>query len=351
LKLKLATTSKNAPQAHTITKNFLDLLSTCNESVPWSRRHLLYKDDSQIQGLSVSCRHGDCNPLILLEAKPFSAMLDDIELANYANQKLEAESDDWLENERESEWINSFWTHLHDEAKIRATLGDEFFEAYLKMTRFYAQRTLLTRSSVNLSVLSWMYGRPKSASHVLGPEAWAQMTADSPLRLQVGSLPIVPGSSDAFKESIRKEIAAFKERWGRLINPLVVSAGLEVIVRPSPNTPSGVLHDLDNIVRDYLIPEIVPSFGTVTDHRWTIDLEALKRSNPEIANSLGPMPPAGTKAGVTRYEVWRLPAVVGEPGFVSVALVADVDAAGDMMSKVDRRIEKWSKTLPKKSPW
>lgn len=351
LKIQLATTSKNAPQAHTIAKNFLDLLSTRHDSVKWSRRHLLYKDDSQIQGLSVSCRHGNSHPEIFLEARPFAAMLDDLELANDAIQWLEMESHTRYEDELESEWIDSFHSALRDEAKIRAKLGDSHYEAYLKMTRFYAQRALLLRTSVTLPILSWMYGRPRSASLNFGKEMWAKLTTESRLRLQVGSLPVASGSSTAFKESVRVEIAAFKRRWDWLISPLVVPVGLEVVVRPSPKTPSGVLHDLDNIVRDYLIPGIVPSFGTVTDYRWTIDLEQLKQSDSKFAESWGPMPPAGTKAGVTRYEVWRLPAVDGEPGFVTVALVADVDAAGDMMGMADRKIDEWSATLPRKRRW
>ena len=41
-------------------------------------------------------------------------------------------------------------------------------------------------------------------------------------------------------------------------------------------------------VRDYLIHGIVPSFGTVSDHRWTIDFEELRRTDPELAARWGP---------------------------------------------------------------
>lgn len=351
LQLQLETKNKNAPQAHTIAKNFLDLLSTRHDKVEWPRRHLLYKDDSQIQALSVSCRHGGIDPVIFFEARPFAAMLDDLELANNATQQLEMESHAWFEQDMESDWIATFRSILRDEPNIREKFGDSCYEAYLKMTRFYAQRALLSRSRVTLPVLSWMYGRPRSASHSLGKEMWAKLTTESPLRLQIGSLPVVNGGSSAFKESVRAEIAAFKERWDWLISPLVVPVGLEVVVRPSPKTPSGVLHDLDNIVRDYLIPGIVPTFGTVTDYRWIIDLHQLKQSDAKLAESWRPMPPIGTKAGVTRYEVWRLPAVENEPGFVTVALVADVDAAGDMMKMADRKIEEWSATMQRKGRW
>ncbi|MHB1642398.1 MAG: hypothetical protein ACYCS8_07030 [Acidithiobacillus sp.] len=74
LKLDLATTNKNAPHAHTIAKNLLDLLSARRPGVAWPRRHLLYKDDRQIQALSVSCRHGESSPSIRIEARPFTAM-------------------------------------------------------------------------------------------------------------------------------------------------------------------------------------------------------------------------------------------------------------------------------------
>jgi hypothetical protein len=146
---------------------------------------------------------------------------------------------------------------------------------------------------------------------------------------------------------VAAEIAAFKKRWDWAIDPLVVAVALEVVVRPNPNTPVAVLHDLDNIVRDYLIPGIVPAFGTVSDHRWTINFEELRASNPSLADSWGPdpTPPRSTREGVTRYEVWRLPPVDGQPGFVSAALVADMDAKGDLMDQADEHIRDWRKEL------
>lgn len=61
-------------------------------------------------------------------------------------------------------------------------------------------------------------------------------------------------------------------------------------------------------------------------------------------------PPPGTKQGVTRYEAWRLPSIEGEPGFVTVALVADADGKGDLMSEVDESIRTWA-TKGGRDPW
>jgi hypothetical protein len=344
LKLDLATTSRNAPQAHTISENLLDLLGQRRPAVEWPQCHLLYKDDRQIQALSVSCRHGEEHPGIRVEARPFPAMLDDLELAAEAVRSAEMNLDAYHHEERETEWIDTFRNLVRNEESERRSLGDNLYGAYLKMVRWSAQRALLGRSGVNIPTLSWMYGLPKGVPTGFGKDMWAQLLGNSKLRLQLGELPIATGSSDLFKQTVAVEIAGFKQRWDWIIYPLVVAVALEVVVRPNPKTPAAVLHDLDNIVRDYLLPGIVPSFGAVSDHRWTIDFDDLRQRDPKLAAAWGPNPtlPLGTKWGVTRYEAWRLPAIADEPGFISVALVADMDAKGDLMDQVDENVRKWS---------
>lgn len=342
LKIDLTTTSKNAPQAHTITKNLLDLLSERRLDIQWPRKHLLYKDDRQIQALSVTCRHGKSHPRISIEARPFKAMLDDLELAAEIIRMEEMADDAWQREMYEEDWVKTFSDFRVNETAKRRIFGDSFYDNYIKMLRWSAQRELLGRSGVNIPVLGWMFGRPSDIPLGFGAREWAKLLGRSKLRLQVGELPIGKGSSETFKKAISAEIAAFKQRWDWIIDPLVLAVGLEVVVRPNPATPAAVLHDLDNIVRDYLIPNIVPSFGTVTDQRWTIDFDELRRTNPDIAGAWGPnpTPPVSTKWGVTRYEVWRLPPIENEPGFVSVAIVADVDATGDLMDNIDATIRR-----------
>ncbi|WP_209046926.1 hypothetical protein [Rhizorhabdus histidinilytica] len=346
LKLDLATASKSPPHAHTIAKNLLDLLGNRMTGVDWPKKSLLYADDSQIQALSVSCRHGEDQPNIRIEARPFAAMLDDLELAGVALQAAES-MESHYEREREDEWVDTFRDLVRDEKAQRKALGDKMYDAYREMVRWSAQRALLGRSGVNIPVLGWMYGLPRGLPTGFDKTMWAGLVGDSKLRLQVGELPIATGGSSAFKQNVSNEIAAFKKRWDWIISPLVVAVALEVVVRPNPKTPPAVLHDLDNIVRDYLIPGIVPAFGTVSDQRWTIDFAELRARDPRLADSWGPnpTPPAGTRNGVTRYEVWRLPAVEGEPGFVSVALVADIDAKGDLMQQMDNHISEWRDSL------
>ncbi|WP_447953586.1 hypothetical protein [Sphingopyxis chilensis] len=354
LKLDLVTASKAPPHAHTIAKNLLDLLGNRMTNVDWPRKSLLYADDCQIQALSVMCRHGEDRPSMRIEARSFPAMLDDLELATDAMRATET-MQSYYERDREDEWVDTLRELVRDEEKQRRALGDDMYEAYKKMVRWSAQRALLGRSSVDISVLSWLYGLPRGIPTGFDKSMWADLLGKSKLRLQVGELPIATGASSVFKQKVTDEIAAFKQRWDWIIDPLVVAVALEVVVRPNAKTPPGVLHDLDNIVRNYLIPGIVPAFGTVSDQRWTIDFAELRARDPKLADAWGsnPTPPAGTRNGVTRYEVWRLPAVEDEPGFVSVALVADTDATGDIMQQVDECIEQWRDALDDddRHPW
>lgn len=171
LKIDMATTSRTAPQAHTIAKNLLDLLSTRRPGVPGDRRHLLYKDDAQIQALSVSCRHGEDHPIIHLAGRPLAALLDDLELAMEAMRVHEVENyGEVYRQEQEQDSIEDFRKLIRDERGQRDRLGDQFYDAYFKMLRWSAQRALLGRSGIDMPVLGWMYGRPKGATSVLPPE-------------------------------------------------------------------------------------------------------------------------------------------------------------------------------------
>jgi hypothetical protein len=184
LKLDLATTGRNAPQAHTIAKNLLDLLDQRRPGIDWPQRHLLYKDDRQIQALSVSCRYGEDHPGVRIEARPFAAMLDDLELAAEAIRSVEMNHDAYYHEERETEWIDTFRNLVRNEVNERRSLGDSRYEAYFKMVRWSAQRALLGRSGVDIPMLSWMYGLPPGLATGFGKDMWAQLVGESKLRLQ-----------------------------------------------------------------------------------------------------------------------------------------------------------------------
>src|SRR5713226_8643674 len=138
--------------------------------------------------------------------------------------------------------------------------------------------------------LAWLYGLPSNRAAEMLHTQWKEIFRDHPLRLTLGELPLVDGQSGSFKQQIDVEIAAFKQRWDWVMQPLVNPVALEVIVSTSASVPK----DLDNIVREYLLPKFVPSFGTVTDYTFTADFEELAKRDANILMKWGPTPPKST---------------------------------------------------------
>jgi hypothetical protein len=345
LELRLATTSHAAPQAHTIAKNLLDLLGQPEAALGEPAPPLMYLDDKQIHALAVSCGHGETTPNITIGARSMSSFLHDLAVGSYAER--EREEDPFRDDDAHDD-MRRLRDLVDDEAAHRASMGDARYEAYSKFCRWNAQRSVLTQAGITPASLAMLYDVPKTGLATPFPAMWNDMIETSGLRMHVGELPAKTGEADMFRRRVETSVADFKRKWDWLLTPLIVPVALQLVVRPSPDTPKGVLHDLDNIVRDYLLPRIVPTFDTVTDGRWLIDFEEMRKRDPEALAWWGdrPTPPKGTRSGVTRYEAWRLPpAKSGERGFVSGALVLDDPLTEDVFAQIDRHVDKWSETI------
>jgi hypothetical protein len=344
LSVRATTTRKSAPQAQTIAKNLLDLLGKRRPGVAGGQKSLLYKDDSQVNALVVSCDHGGRTPITCIGAMPFSAMLKDLELASEALQVLSNDLEHRCRYETDDDVVKDFGKLLKQEAHYRSRIGDKLYEALVKANRPHMQEVLLQKSTLDVAQLTWLYGLPRNPFSTPLSDMWDSIVRDHPLRINFGELPMMPGSSTNFIAHADERLHAFAKSWERFIKPLVVPVGVQVVVRLAPATPKGVLHDLDNIVRDYVLPRVIPMFDTVTAHRWTVDFDELRRIDPALARrwEAQPGPPRGTRAGVTHYEVWRLPpAASGSRGFVSVALVSGRGFGTDAFRDIDELIERW----------
>lgn len=344
LSVRATTTRKSAPQAQTIAKNLLDLLGKQRPGVAGAQKSLLYKDDSLVNALVVSCDHGGRTPITWIRAMPFSAMLKDLELASEALQALSNDLEHRRRYETDDDVVKDFGKLLKQEAHYRSRIGDKLYESLVKANRPHMQELLLQKSTLDVAQLTWLYRLPRNPFSTPLNDMWDSIVRDHPLRINFGELPMAPGSSTNFIAHADEQLHAFAKSWERFIRPLVVPVGVQVVVRPAPATPKGVLHDLDNIIRDYVLPKVIPTFNTVTAHRWTVDFDELRRIDPALARrwEAEPGPPKGTRAGVTHYEVWRLPpAASGSRGFVSVALVSGRGFGTDTFRDIDELIERW----------
>ena len=166
LSVHLSTTKATAPQAQTVAKNLLDLLGKKRPAIRNPRKQLLYKDDSQIHALSVSCRHGEDRPMIMIAARPLGVLLADLELAAECLRKLEENSADvWHRRDQDHESIKSFRRLIKQELQERRRLGDRLYDAMVKMERWHAQRALLAQAAIRTAQIAWLFERPNNLVH------------------------------------------------------------------------------------------------------------------------------------------------------------------------------------------
>ena len=322
LKLSLSTTDRRNPDhAHTITKNLLDLLSTPLPEISHPPHALLYKDDRQVEALSVTCHHGDKVPQIFISARPMKAFIEDLELAHHALSGQRYNAEEEMHRQRSDEALDHFNDLLRDEAKYRQLLKVGY-DSWLYSAKQRAQEALLDRhASLKVEDLIHLYdamgiGRvAKSASPALQHFAkdlrssLEKMFCETPFRILLEELPQENGSSGRYKATLEKEIQAFQARFRRLLEPLLIPVALEVVIKPPPPSRTRALHDLDNVLRDYLIPRVVDTLKPPSDIAWTVDIEQLKSSGSKYAKHWEEKTrsmPASTRIGLTRFEAWRL---------------------------------------------
>ena len=353
--IRIETSEATPSHLQSIGKNILDLLGApVHLGASTSRKSLLYADDSQVHGLSVSCSHGHTAPSISITAMPHRDIIDDLALAAHAQEQIARNHDEWQSNYRFDEEVKSLRSMLRDEPHLRERFGDEVYHDWVRMAKRGAQEQLLHRTGIRFPELSYLHGAsPWFAGklHVSWRDDMAQafekLFRTSPFRISLGELPHRRGQSKTFKQQVKRGFSQFRDQYAWILKPLQIPIALEVIVKPPRSAPAGTLHDLDNIVRDYLIPRVLeelepPSsfvFG-LRDTSKPEDIAAVPHGKLSA-----PVPPSSTRIGVIRYEGWRLPRRLGDPneGFVCVNIVGDLTGYGDSLRFVDNAIAKWSK--------
>lgn len=345
LQISATTSDRNPAHAQTIAKNLLDLLGRHSAGEALAEP-LIYSDDSQIGALSVVCTHGGRTPAIEIEAVPFRYFLADLDLAAYASNELGANDD-----ERERGWsddsIQELKTLLRDDGAKRFW-GAKAYEAWVTHRKRQAQQHLL-RNGVSLWDLAQLFGVygehqifPNLGSRLAArslkfrrslAKTWEHIFHRNPLRIRLDELPQKPGTSSDYRKAIDVGMEELRGQFDWIMDPLLTPVSLEVVVKP-PRAAVRSANDLDNVLRDYLLPKFIDAFKPPSDIRWTFESETVRN---------GALPKS-TRIGITRYEAWRLQRWTSDRshGYVSVSLVADPYRSGSLFDRIDRTIDKWA---------
>lgn len=280
--LEFETSSRQPAPIQSLAKNYLDLLgrdkpANSREKAP----RLLYGDDSQVHILSVSCRHGvpeGEKPTFTLTAARLSDVQSDLRYIS----GLERSRPELFERDISEEY--AFDASMESLQEIQRMSSSELATEHGKAMRFLSeyhdrrvvQEHVFDRSQIQLLELSELYDSMRDDEESYAfirsiRQKTQEWIVQSPYRIELPALPGV-GESKSFKAAIKSQIEKFRVRLAHLVQPLRLTVGLEVVVRPKHDAKKAELFDLDNLVRDYLVPEVDRQLSPPSDFLHTLDL-------------------------------------------------------------------------------
>jgi len=361
MRLRIHTTARNPTHSHHIAKNLLDLFG---KTMVGLSRSILYHDDQQVHALSVVCTHGgearadndavEKYATIAGDIRPLRHLLEDLAIGMEVEQARE--ESDAMSDEMDFEHVIEHYIGVRkDKLFYTSVMDDASYAHYLRSAQQRAQELYLSRHRLTVRDLHRLFQqREPGPKNIDIADLWERVFAMSPLRIKLSELPQEKDSSKIWKTEIERKLKQFQAKHDWLFSPMLTPVALEVVIRPPAPSRIKALHDLDNVLRTYLMPKILEILQPISDHAFTVDFDALARrlNAPDVPASFAEWvrarntPPASTRIGVIRYDAWRLPpAADGEKGFVSVALVPDMTGHNGVTQRLDRDLEDWEEVV------
>lgn len=264
MKINFYSTINNSPHIHTLTKNYLDLLSTPLDKKKIQRKNLLFKDDRQLEVLIVNHhieeRHK--KPSIQIKVMRYSNFVKDLKLIKqiqWNDFDCEAENPDFdmeelLDRHNDkmlTDWEQSLETN-YNMKEFYKIHGEESDHKNLEDIHLYhAQRSFLTEIDFNILSLVNLYFNKK----IELPERfeidileynhrkyWFSFEGVNGINIQ--DLPTAKGETKKFKSEIDEILQGFSKKHS-FMSPLLINLSLLILYIPPKNTDI----DLDNLAR------------------------------------------------------------------------------------------------------
>lgn len=334
LRLDFKTTSATPGHIHSLAKSYLDLLG--RDRAQADDRALLFSDDSQVHGLVVRCHHGSPSPEVRISARALRDFKADLRDADDAGESLvqwdsNARSDDfsWLSEERCEDLVEVYGASALNALRAER---DALIQRDLLRSSSSVARDL--RALLRVPLLP---GFESSRSLDIVAESRGRLLSSSPFRITLPELPTSPGASDDYRRHAVDALRRFRDAYGLLDGPIRVPLALEVLVKPPVATYGAGAHDLDNILRKYLVPGVIETFRPPADFMTARHGIRAHANNPHRGEGALHWAPIAAAFGLIRMEAWRLPRTFDDfsPGFVSLALVADDFGFADSVAHVE----------------
>lgn len=356
LQISLNPSTRNPPHVHTSMKKLLDIFQ---EPLPESRikrKSLLIQDDNQIAYLSVRHHLGTGEKKIRTTFSSFTNFLENLKLAEDILSGSYNHSFDRIEFEREINGIGSLYERPsfsetmdelgaleRDKKRYIGQFGKKAYESMHLMHKMEAQEKLLNMSKLKIQELYNVFNasgifKEKPLIKKLA-EVMARWVTASPIRMELPPLPTQDNQKEAYKNLIKQNMETFRNQFN-ILKPLYIPVIMQVIYKP-PITSHDFYKDLDNILRDFLLPAFHKEFepppthvSILRDSIYPID-DRLK----EMINKI----PKSIQHSVAGYEIIEIPRQLEdeEDGFLVIAISSGSSLISSLWHEIDKIIDTW----------
>src|SRR5699024_5343243 len=271
MKLDFYSTINNPPHIHTLTKNYLDLLSTPIDKKKIKRNNLLFKDDRQVEVLIVNhhIEEKHNKPSIQIEIMRYSNFVKDLKLIKqiqWNDSDCEAENpkvdiDELLERHNDkmlTNWKQSLETYYDMKDFYKKYAEDDESKNRADIHLYHAQRSFLTEIEFNVvNLVDLYFNETLEFSEGFDffdfdyRKHWFSLGGKSGISgINIQDLPTAKGETKKFKNEIDEILQEFSKRFS-FMSPLLINLSLLILYIPAKNTD----RDLDNLARR-IIPQI-----------------------------------------------------------------------------------------------
>jgi len=271
MKINFYSAGNNPPHIHTLTKNYLDLLSTPLDKNKIKRKNLLFKDDRQVEVLIVNHqieeRHN--RPSIQIKIMRYSNFVKDLKLIKQIQwndfdceaQNRNFDMDELLERHNDEmliDWVQSLETYydMKDFYNNHGEKGDHKNSEDIHL--YHAQRSFLTEINFNIVNLVDLYFNETlefpEGFNILEfdhRKYWFALGGRSGISgINIQDLPTQKGETKKFKNEIDKVLQEYSKKFA-FMSPLLINLSLLILYIP----PKNIDVDLDNLARR-IVPQI-----------------------------------------------------------------------------------------------
>lgn len=353
-------TVQNPPHIHTAMKKILDIFESPLPESGIKRKGLIYQNDNQISYLSVRYHLGSGERGIRAKFATFQHFVDNLKLAYDILSGRYNDLINRFDFEREMEQINRYREdHDFSEAIEAFKRHEEEKEIFLKhfskkaynsmhfMNKMRVQEALLSMSKLSVDDLYNVFNTSEifqNNVHIreIG-EIVAGWVTDSPIRMQLPNLPTEEGQRNQYKEQIREGMRGFRTHYD-ILEPLYIPVIIEVIYKP-PIASEGFYKDLDNIIRDFILPIFHDEFRPPPTHGAILSSVEYEDGDP-LEGMIRDIPKS-VPYSVAGYEIVEIPRNPNdeEDGFLVVGLSPGSYASHSLWYRIDEVIEKWGECI------